>query len=164
MTSVLRVTLGCLAFSAALPGLQATISPLGFYEGFPFGRAWVEMLPPFNEHLIRDVGNYKLAFALLFAWAAWRPSRELVIPLATAWSVAALLHGGYHARNLDGFGAGDAIALMVTLAAALALPALAIVIAQREPGRSELVAPRSQAAATPRARRGSPPQPPPAGT
>ena len=97
MTSLLRVTLACLAFSAAVPGLQATISPSAFYDGFPFGRAWVQMLPPYNEHLIRDVGNYKLAFAILFAWAAWRPSRELVVPLASAWSVAALLHAVYHA-------------------------------------------------------------------
>jgi hypothetical protein len=132
VTSVLRVTLACLAVSAAFPGLHATISPSAFYDGFPFGRAWVQMLPPFNEHLIRDVGNYKVAFAMLFAWAAWRPSRALVVPVASAWSVAALLHAAYHARNLDGFGAGDAIALSAVLGAALALPVLALVIAQRE--------------------------------
>jgi hypothetical protein len=128
MTSLLRLTLACLAVSAAVPGLQATISPSGFYDGFPFGRAWVQMLPPYNEHLIRDVGNYKVAFAILFAWAAWRPSRHLVLPLASAWSVAALLHAVYHALHLDGFGAGDAIALTTVLVAALALPVLAIVI------------------------------------
>ena len=74
MTSLLRLTLACLACSAAVPGLQATLSPRAFYDSFPFGRAWVQMLPPYNEHLTRDVGNYKLAFAILFAWAAWRPS------------------------------------------------------------------------------------------
>ena len=132
MTTGLRVTLACLVFSAAVPGLQATISPAGFYEGFPFGRAWVQMLPPYNEHLVRDVGNYKLAFAILFAWAAWRPSRKRVVPVAGAWSVAALLHGVYHALHLDGFGAGDAIALTAVLVSALALPTLAIVIPQRE--------------------------------
>ena len=132
MTSLLRVTLACLAFSAALPGLLATVSPSGFYDGFPFGRGWVQMLPPYNEHLIRDVGNYKLAFAILFAWAAWRPSRELVLPLASAWSVAALLHGIYHVLHLDDFGAGDAIALTTVLVTALALPALALVITESE--------------------------------
>ena len=132
MTSLLRVTLACLAFSAAVPGLQATISPSAFYDGFPLGRGWVQMLPPYNEHLIRDVGNYKLAFAILFAWAAWRPSRELVVPLASAWSVAALLHAVYHALHLDGFGAGDAIALIAVLLSVLALPVLAIVFVQRE--------------------------------
>jgi hypothetical protein len=114
--TTLRATLACLAFSAAVPGLQATISPSAFYDGFPFGRAWVQKLPPYSEHLIRDVGNYKLAFAILFAWAAWRPSRHLVVPLASAWFVAALLHAVYHARNLDGFRADDAIALTTVLA------------------------------------------------
>jgi hypothetical protein len=129
----LRAILAYLAFSAAVPGLLATISPAAFYDSFPLGRAWVQTLPPYNEHLIHDVGNYKLAFAFLFAWAAWRPSRELVVPVASAWSVAALLHGGYHALNLDGFGAADAIALMAVLASVLALPVLALVVARREP-------------------------------
>ena len=132
MTTLLRVTLALVAISIAVPALQATISPSAFYAGFPFGRAWVQLLPPYNEHLIRDSGNYEVAFAILFAWAAWRPSRELVIPLVAAWSVAALLHGVYHVLHLDGFGAGDAIALTSVLVSALALPALTIVILQRE--------------------------------
>ena len=90
------------------------------------------MLPPYNEHLIRDVGDFYLAFTILFAWAAWRPSRELVLPLASAWSVAALLHAVYHSLHLDGFGAGDAIALIVVLVTVLALPVLAIVLTLRE--------------------------------
>ena len=131
-TTLLRVTLACLALSAAVPGLQATISPTAFYDGFPFGRAWVQLLPPYNEHLIRDVGGFYLAFAILFAWAALRPSRELVVPLAAAWSVAALLHAVYHALHLDGFGAADAVAQTAGLVAVLALPVLAIVLARQK--------------------------------
>ena len=131
-TTLLRVTLACLAVSAAVPGLQATISPTAFYDGFPFGRAWVQLLPPYNEHLIRDVGGFYLAFAILFAWAALRPSRELVVPLAAAWSVAALLHAVYHALHLDGFGVADAVAQTAGLVAVLALPVLAIVLARQK--------------------------------
>jgi hypothetical protein len=132
MTRLLRVTLAALAVSAAVPGLQATLSPGAFYDGFPLGRAWVELLPPFNEHLIRDVGGFYLAFAILFAWAAWRPARELVVPLCTAWSVSALLHAVYHALHLDGFSAGDAVAQTAALVAVLALPGLAIVLARQK--------------------------------
>jgi hypothetical protein len=64
MTSLLRVTLACLAFSAAVPGLYATFSASGFYGDFPFGRGWVQMLPPYNEHLIHDVGDFYLAFTI----------------------------------------------------------------------------------------------------
>ena len=131
MTRVLRVTLAALALSAAVPGLQASISPTAFYDGFPLGRAWVELLPPYNEHLVRDVGGFYLAFAILFAWAAWRPARELVVPLATAWAVAALLHAVYHALHLEDFSAGDAVAQTAALVAVLALPVLAIVLARQ---------------------------------
>ena len=131
MTGLLRVTLACLALSAAVPGLQATLSPTAFYDGFPFGRAWVELLPPYNEHLIRDVGGFYLAFAILFAWAAVRPTHQLVVPLAVAWSVSAALHAVYHALHLDGFGAADAVAQTAGLVAVLALPVLTVVLVRR---------------------------------
>jgi hypothetical protein len=63
MRTLLRVTLAMVALTALLPGLQATLGPHGFFTGFPFGRGWVQLLPPFNEHLVRDVGAY-LAFHL----------------------------------------------------------------------------------------------------
>lgn len=132
MRRLLRVTLACLALSALVPGLQATVAPESFYSGFPSGRGWVQLLPPYNEHLIRDVGGFYLAFGLLFAWAAVTLARALVVPLAVAWSLAALLHAVYHVLHLDGFGAGDAIAQTVGLVAVLALPVLAVAIVGRE--------------------------------
>jgi hypothetical protein len=129
---LLRVTLACLAVSAAVPGLQATLSPTSFYTGFPLGRAWVELLPPYNEHLLRDVGGFYLAFALLFAWAAYRPAHQLVVPLCLCWSVSAVLHAVYHALHLEGFGAADAVAQTASLGAVLALPLLAVVLARRK--------------------------------
>ena len=92
----------------------------------------MQLLPPFNEHLIRDVGGFYLAFALLFAWAAVTLARALVVPLAVAWSLAALLHAVYHVLHLDGFGAGDAVAQTVGLVAVLALPVLAIWVVRRD--------------------------------
>ena len=54
------------------------------------------------------------------------------IRMPLTWSVAALLHLVFHARHLDGFAVGDAIALVATLATVLALPVLAIVLSLRE--------------------------------
>jgi hypothetical protein len=133
-----RTILWLLTVPNVFVGVWALGWPRSFYGEFPGGgHAWVSALPPYNEHLIRDVGDFYLAFAILFAWAAWRPSRELVVPLASAWSIAALLHAVYHALNLDGFGAGDVIALTVVLVAVQALPVLAIVIVRRERGPME---------------------------
>jgi hypothetical protein len=147
-TTLLRATLACLALSAAFPGLLATLSPTSFYDSFPFGRGWVQTLPPYNEHLVHDVGNYKLAFTLLFACAAWRPSRALVVPVASAWAVAALLHAGYHTLNLDGVGTADAIALIALLVTVLALPVVAIVLARREPATARPAPAEGRPAAT----------------
>ena len=94
MTSLPQLTLTYLAFSAAVPASwprsrrqPSTTASRSAALGADAAR--------YNEHLTRDVGNYKLASAILFAWAAWRPSRELVVPVASALLVAALLHAVY---------------------------------------------------------------------
>jgi hypothetical protein len=129
--TLLRVTLWAVAFSALVPGLQATLGPESFYSGFPVGRGWVELLPPYNEHLIRDVGGFYLAFALMFAWAAVTLQRALIVPLAVAWTLAATLHAVFHVTHLDGFSTGDAIAQTAGLLTVIALPLLAVAIAAR---------------------------------
>src|SRR4051812_13002795 len=103
----LRVALGLLALNAAAVGVPAAFVPRRFYDDFPFLASWVDLLPPYNAHLVTDVGEFYLAFAVLFAWAAARPSRELVIPLCTAWAVAAALHLRFHVPHLGGFGTAD---------------------------------------------------------
>jgi hypothetical protein len=123
---IARVALWCLAVSAAVVGAPATVAPRSFYSGWPFGRGWVEHLPPFNRHLVTDVGGFYLAFALLFAWAAVTLRRELVVPVCVAWSAAALLHFVFHASHLHGFATGDAIAELAGLALVLTLPSIAV--------------------------------------
>lgn len=119
-----------LSLSAAFPGLWATLSPSGFFGDFP-GLRWVAELPPYNEHLVRDAGAFYLAFALLFGWAARRPSRELLVPLAAAWSLFSLLHLVYHLLNLDGFGVLDAALQTASLAAVLAAGVALLVLSGR---------------------------------
>lgn len=126
MKLLLRVSLILLAVSALMPGLEATLGPSSFYASFPFGRGWVELLPPFNEHLLRDVGGFYLAFAVLFAWAAVTLARALIVPLCVAWSVAAAAHAYFHITHLDGFSTGDAITQTAGLLAVVAFPVLAI--------------------------------------
>lgn len=131
MRLVLRLSLGLVALSALLPGLEGTLGPGSFYAEFPLGRGWVELLPPYNEHLIRDVGGFYLAFAILFAWAAVTLAGALIVPLCVAWSVAAVLHAIFHITHLDGFSTGDAIAQTTGLLAVVALPVLAVVATRR---------------------------------
>jgi hypothetical protein len=122
----LRATLAMLAGYAAVLGALATIVPRTFYDDFPFFASWVDKLPPYNAHLMTDTGSFYLAFALLFAWAAARPTRELVVPLCVAWALAAAIHLLFHATHLGGFGAVDATAELVGLASLVVLPFAAL--------------------------------------
>jgi hypothetical protein len=121
-----RTALWVPAVSSAFTGIPAAFLPRTFFDDFPFLSAWVDLLPPFNEHLVTDVGGFFCAFAVLFAWAALRPSRELVVPLCAAWSIAAVSHLVFHATHLDGFGVADAAGELSTLALLVVLPAVAV--------------------------------------
>lgn len=121
-----RVALGVLFASALLIGLTAAILPRTFYDDFPFVAHWVELLPPYNEHLVTDVGGLYLGFAVLFAWAAWTLDRTLVRAVGVAWLLTATLHLIFHSGHLDGFGTTDAIAEIASLALLLAPPAVAV--------------------------------------
>ncbi len=133
----LRAVLAALALSAAVPGVWAAAAPRSFYDGFPgAGRHWVDRLPAYSEHLVTDVGAFYLAFALLFAWAAARPARELVIPLAVAWSLFSTIHFAWHVAHLDGFPTADAVAQTASLAIVLAGAGVAIALSRpRRPAR-----------------------------
>jgi hypothetical protein len=121
-----RVGLVILLLSAASIGVVATIAPHAFYDDFPFLRHWVDLLPPYNEHLVTDVGGLYLGFSVLFAWAAWTLQPTLVRAVCSAWLLTAAIHLFFHATHLDNFDTGDAIAELTSLAFLLIPPPVAI--------------------------------------
>jgi len=128
----MRALLAALAVSAAYPGAWATLAPRSFFADFPgAGRHWTAGLPAYSEHLVTDVGAFYLAFALMFAWAAWRPSRELVVPLCAAFALFSAIHLAWHSAHLDGFATFDAVAQTASLAAVLIASAGAAVVSRR---------------------------------
>ena len=128
----MRALLAALAVSAAYPGAWATLAPRSFFDTFPgAGHHWTAELPAYSEHLVTDVGAFYLAFALLFTWAAVRPSRELVVPVCTAFALFSALHLVWHSLHLDGFDSADAVLQTASLAAVLVASLGAIVLARR---------------------------------
>ena len=121
-----RAALGLLFVSALTIGLTAAVLPRTFYDDFPFVTHWVELLPPYNEHLVTDVGGLYLGFAVLFAWAAWTLERTLVRAVCVAWLLTATLHLIFHSGHLAGFGTADAIAEIASLALLLVPPGVAV--------------------------------------
>jgi hypothetical protein len=122
------LSLGLLALSQVIIGGWALFAPVSFYAGFPAaGHAWVALLPPYNEHLVRDVGALSLALAVVLVVAAGS-GRSLVIRTATAaFAVYAAPHTVFHARHLAGFSAPDATAQMIGLGVQLLLTATALI-------------------------------------
>ncbi len=116
-------------------GLPAAFAPHAFYDDFPFVTHWVDLLPPYNEHLVTDVGGLYLGFATLFGFAAWTMQPTLVRAACAAWLVPAVLHLIFHASHLKSFGAGDAIGEILSLTL-LVVPALLALFALRTPARS----------------------------
>src|SRR5205085_2906889 len=93
---------------------------------FPFLAHWVERLPPYNEHLVTDVGGLYLGFAVFLAWAAWKPERSIVLAASVAFLTVSVPHLLFHVTHLDGFGAVDGVAEIAGLASLLVPPVVAI--------------------------------------
>ncbi len=117
-----RAGLGILAALQAVVGVWALLAPVSFYSSFPTtGHAWVSFLPPFNEHLIRDVGEFSLALTVVLAAAAVSGQRSLSVVAICALAVYAVPHAVYHALHLEGFPTADAVAQMVGIGLHLVL-------------------------------------------
>jgi hypothetical protein len=124
--AVARAMLVLLCAYCLVLGALAAFAPHTFYDDFPFFARWVELLPPYNEHLVTDVGGLYLGFALLFGWAAWALERTLVRAACSAFLLSAVFHLIFHVGHLEGFGTVDAIAEVASLASLLAPPLVAI--------------------------------------
>ncbi|MGH2973542.1 MAG: hypothetical protein ACRDLL_01550 [Solirubrobacterales bacterium] len=125
-TQAARWSMAVLCLAAASIGIVAAAAPHVFYADFPFFAHWVEMLPPYNEHLVTDVGGLYLGFAVIFAWAAWTVQPTLVRAASSAWLLAAAIHLIFHATHLDGFDSAEAVEELGSLAFLLAPPLVAL--------------------------------------
>lgn len=128
-----RPLLAALAVAPLTIGLLALLVPQTFFDEFPFLAAWVAELPPYNEHLTTDVGELQLAFGGLFAYAAWRPSAALAVPVCVAYAASQALHLGFHLAHLDGFSTADAIGQSAALALLSLLPLVPVALLRRSP-------------------------------
>jgi hypothetical protein len=128
---VVRVGCAALAVSSAVIGVWAAFFPHAFYAHFPGGgHAWVAVDGPFNEHLVRDVGQLNLGFAFLLGAVALsrRPAPGLARLALGAYLIPAVLHLVYHASHLDLYSTGDAAGNMVSLGLAVVVPAALLIL------------------------------------
>jgi hypothetical protein len=124
--AIVRVVLAIWAVVAVQLGVWATFAPRSFYDDYPgFGREWVRVDGPYNEHLVRDFGALNLALAVVTIAALVTFGRPLVIATAVAWLAWGVPHLVYHLRHLDLYETEDQVLNVFALAA---LPVLAVVV------------------------------------
>ncbi|MBS1844882.1 MAG: hypothetical protein JST53_10740 [Actinobacteria bacterium] len=121
-----RAALSVLCAYSLFIGFTALVVPHTFYTDFPFVAHWVERLPPYNEHLVTDVGGLYVGYAVITGIAAWRPERLLVIAACAGFLAFSVPHLLFHATHLDGFGAVDGAFEIAGLASLLVPPGLAL--------------------------------------
>lgn len=130
-----RAILVYLALAGLLVGVWAAVFPRAFYDDFPgFGRVWVAVDGPYNEHLVRDVGQFSLAMAVITIVAAVTMQSQLVRVVALAWLVNSVPHFVYHVRHLDNYDTTDTIGNVVSLGLLVVLPL--VVLFRRAPDRT----------------------------
>lgn len=133
----LRAGLLLVAIPPLLIGAWASLDPAGFFVGFPgMGLHWVDLLPPYNEHLMRDTGGLYLTQAAVLIAAAVRPGRSLVRAALISNLIFAGPHFAFHLWHLDGWATPDAIAQTASLGALVALPSLLLLVEMKGRGRT----------------------------
>jgi nucleoside-diphosphate-sugar epimerase len=136
LSGVQRVLLWILAVSGLAVGIQALFMPSSFFEDFPFGRGWVATEPPYNEHLIRDVGAFYLALtAVTFVALAIRSLLATRL-VALGWFVFSVAHGYYHLNHLSGIDTADAVGIVVGTAGPAVLAFVLLVLPRAELDRN----------------------------
>ena len=112
----IRGALAFLSLGELAVGIWALFLPRSFYEDFPSsGREWVSTLGPYDEHLVRDVGEFNLAFGVLLALAAILADRRLVQVSLLAYLVYAVPHFVFHLTQIGTFSMADNLAQLVSL-------------------------------------------------
>jgi len=130
LTRVLLVVFAIQALSFALWGL---LTPRGLYDSYPGGgRHWINVLPPYNEHLIRDYAGALLGIGALLVWAFVTMDRRLVQAALVTLALASLPHAIYHLTTTDRFATADKVLTVGGLWLEVLVPAI-LLYAQRHP-------------------------------
>ncbi|GAA0408468.1 hypothetical protein Acor_71740 [Acrocarpospora corrugata] len=115
-------------------GVWPLLLARSFYDSFPLpGHSWVALLPPYNEHLLRDFGGLNLAMVVVVGAAAVFMERRIVLTALVADIVAGVPHMIFHVLHLQHFPPVDAISQSIALAVVTAIPIILLVPAWQLP-------------------------------
>jgi hypothetical protein len=118
-----RVGYGVLAALNLWWGAWARFAPRDFYDRFPgFGHRWVAAYPPYNDHLVTDLGATFLTLGGLLLAATVLTDRRLRLVVLAAVLLFNTLHLSYHVAHHGTMAAFDYGASIATLVAGVLGP------------------------------------------
>jgi len=132
--TVLRAGVGLLTFVEVVAGLVATLAPRVFYDYVP----WVDLIPPYSEHLMRDYGAMNLALALVFVVTAITMERRMVQIALGAYLLFAIPHLIFHLTHLEHFTMAAAVWQTIVLTVAVLLPFGLLILTAWRPRRAAI--------------------------
>jgi hypothetical protein len=137
MRLAVRLLLGWFVLFGFTVGGWQWLAPESFYEDFPgFGRHWVSPDGPYNEHLMRDVGQGNLAIGTVALVALLTGGVWLARATGLAALVANAPHQFYHQTHLHLLPTtSDQVLQTVTLSAVTVASIALTVLAFRLPVR-----------------------------
>ncbi|HEY7223365.1 MAG TPA: hypothetical protein VH561_07130 [Micromonosporaceae bacterium] len=128
-TVVVRVGMAALGAVHAWWGVWARLFPRHFFANFPgFGRRWTAAYPPYNEHLVTDLGATFLTLAFLLFAGAWVRDRTVRAVSLVAVAIFSALHLTFHATNHASMGSADFATSLFFLILGVLAPVTLLVI------------------------------------
>lgn len=128
----MRAGLLFLAAGQAFAGIWALAAPRSFFDDFPGGGLnWVAAIPKYSEHLVRDVGAFNLAFAVLFVWVSMNLDKTAVRAALVSWLVFAIPHVVFHIFHLEELSGTSKVVQLIVLGISVLLPLVLLVSVQK---------------------------------
>lgn len=124
----LRGGLILLAVSYGVAGLVQLFSPQTIYRHGP----WVARLPPYNEHLITDIGALTLALVLTLSVAAVTMQPLMVRTALTSSLMFGIPHFVFHAMHLTMFPVSISVTQTAVLSLGIVAPVALLVLCARQ--------------------------------
>jgi hypothetical protein len=128
-TWLVRAGIAALAAVNAWWGGWARFAPQDFFDNFPgFGHHWTAAYPPYNEHLVTDLGSTFLTLAALLTAAAALNDRTVRTVVLGGVLVFNGLHLAFHLGHHEGMPAVDVAASLTSLALGVVAPVVLLAI------------------------------------
>jgi hypothetical protein len=130
-----RITLAALAALNLGWGAWAVFAPVHFFTTFPgLGHSWTAAYPPFNDHLVSDLGATFLTLGVLLAIAAVLNDRTVTRVVLAGVVTFNALHLAYHLGHHGLLHGVDLTASLVSLAVGVLAPVAVWIAVSRGPG------------------------------